>query len=370
MSRVVRTLGTGVSPYNGLANSTRPLPIARNQQDRPTSDAAGRAESGCSADVYAPEYAPHPTGFASIRSSISAEALPAVSIESFNPTAMSRFEWRPVFCSPGSLRLHRALEELGWTGGLDEFNDATTRLTHTSDAEPILITANGTILSGFGPWRSAVLDGRLGINCIERLLNEEESLQFILTHHQRRSGWNDFIRIRLALALEPHLQQRAVDNMRAGGRFKGSANLPEARYIDVRDEIANVAGVCPRNVSDVKTLLKVAHPRLTEGLQDGTLRIHRAIQFCKLPRAEQLEEFIRHSKERATNKVIRRSIPSPPKERADLDILAVLEALRCQESRQPGSVALRVSRHKRTVVLVGHDLLSGALSRRRELTLT
>jgi hypothetical protein len=27
----IRTLDTGVSPYNGLANSARPLPIARNQ---------------------------------------------------------------------------------------------------------------------------------------------------------------------------------------------------------------------------------------------------------------------------------------------------------------------------------------------------
>jgi hypothetical protein len=52
---------TGVSPYNGLANSTRPLPIARNQLDTITSDAPSRAESRCSAALYAPQYAPHPT---------------------------------------------------------------------------------------------------------------------------------------------------------------------------------------------------------------------------------------------------------------------------------------------------------------------
>ena len=57
----IRTLGTGVSPYNGLANSTRPLPIARNQSVTVTSGVLSRAESGCSADVYAPEYAPRPT---------------------------------------------------------------------------------------------------------------------------------------------------------------------------------------------------------------------------------------------------------------------------------------------------------------------
>jgi hypothetical protein len=308
-------------------------------------------------------------GFASIPSSISAEALSGVSIESFNPTAISRFEWRPVIRFPGSLRLHRALEDLGWTGEVDEFNDASTRRTHTSATEPILITTNGTILSGFGLWRLAVLDGRLGIDCIECTLNEEESLQFILTHHQRRTGWNDFIRIRLALTLEPRLQQTAVENMRTGGRFKGSANLPEARYIDVREEIAGVAGVCSRNVSDVKALLKVAHPRLIEGLQGGTLRIHRAIQFCKLPRAEQLEKFIHYCEERATNKVIRQSVPRPKETKTTPDTVAVLDSLQCLEARQPGTVTVRVGRHRRTVVLVGQDLLAGPPSQ-RELNLT
>ena len=45
----IRTLGTGVNRYNGLANSTRPLPIARSQSDTIISDVPSRAESGCSA---------------------------------------------------------------------------------------------------------------------------------------------------------------------------------------------------------------------------------------------------------------------------------------------------------------------------------
>src|ERR1035441_7068476 len=45
----------------------------------------------------------------------------------------------------------------------------------------------------------AVFDGRHEINCIEYPLSEDEALQFILTHHQTRCGWNAFVRIRLAL---------------------------------------------------------------------------------------------------------------------------------------------------------------------------
>jgi hypothetical protein len=270
---------------------------------------------------------------------------------------MSRQEGRSAVRPLKQLRLHPALEKLGWTGVVNEFNDAA-RLNDQAVPVPILITTNGTILAGFGRWRSAVLDGRDEINCIEYPLREDESLQFILAYHQTRYGWNAFVRICLALALELNLQQRALDNMRAGGKYKGSANLPEAQHIDVRQEIARVARVCPRYVSSVKTILEVARPQLIEALRDDTLKINRAIKFCKLPRAEQLEQFIRYSEERATNKVIRRTISRPKEESASLDVFAVLDALRSQEARQPGSVAVRVGRHKRTVVFLGQDQLA------------
>ena len=191
----------------------------------------------------------------------------------------------------------------------------------------------------------------------------------IISHHQPRRGWNAFIRIRLALKLEPYFQQRALDNMRAGGKYKGLANLPEAQQIDVRQEIARVAGVGARNVSNVRTILQTAHPRLIETLRDGTLTINRAIQFCKLPWAEQLEQFIRYSEERATNKVIRRSIARPKEENISPDVVTVLNALQQREGRQPGSVEVRVGRQQRTVVLIGQDLLTGPHSE-RELKLT
>jgi hypothetical protein len=263
--------------------------------------------------------------------------------------------------------MHRALEELGWTGVIDEFNDAA-RLTNPSVPEPILITTNGTILAGFGRLQLAVFESRDEIHCIEYPFSEDESLEFILTHHQTRCGWNDFVRIRLALTLEPNLQQRALDNMRIGGRYKGLANLPEARRIDVRQEIARAAGVCPRNVGNVKMILQTAHPRLIEALRDGTLTINRAIQFCGLPSPEQLEQFIRYSEERATNKVIRRSIARPKEKKNSHDVLKILDALQHQEARQPGSIAVRFGRHKQTVLHIGQDLFAGPPSQ-KELNL-
>jgi hypothetical protein len=296
--------------------------------------------------------------YATIRSGIAADVVCVPLPQSLNPTVMSRVEGRPVVRSPQELRLHPALEKLGWTSVIDEFNDAT-RLPILPVPEPILIATNGMILAGFGRWRAAIFSKRLELSCIEYPLSEEESLRFILIHHQIQRGWNDFVRIRLALTLMPSFRQRALDNMRAGGRYKGLANLPDVQRINVRQEIANVAAVCPRNVANVETILETAHPRLLEALLCGTLKINRAIQFCKLSRSEQLEQFIRYSEERATNKVIRRCIPQQKEKKASLDVAAVLDALRHQEAQQPGSVAVRVGRHKRTVVLIGQDLLAG-----------
>jgi hypothetical protein len=168
-----------------------------------------------------------------------AAVISASQPQHFNPTAMSRQEGRSAVRPLKQLRLHPALEKLGWTGGVNDFNDAA-RLNDQAVPVPILITTNGTILAGFGRWRWAVLEGRNEISCIEYPLGEDESLQFILAYHQTRYGWNAFVRIRLALALEPNLQLRALDNMRAGGKYKGSANLPEAQHIDVRQEIARI----------------------------------------------------------------------------------------------------------------------------------
>jgi hypothetical protein len=296
------------------------------------------------------------TAGSGLDSSNAVELLSGVAQQSFNPTAMSRLEGRPVVRLPEQLRLHRALERIGWTGVIEEFNDAARR-KNPSVPGPILITTNGTILAGFGRWRLAVFERRREIHCIEYALSEDESLQFILTHHQTRRGWNAFVRICLALTLEPHFQQRALDNIRAGGKHKGWANLPNLQRIEVRQEVANAAAVGARNVTSVKALLKLAHPRLIEALRDGALTINRAIQFCKLSGAEQLEQFICYSEERATNKVIRRTIARPKEEKTSLHAVTVLNALQHQEVLQPGSVVVRVGRHHRTVILVGRDLL-------------
>jgi hypothetical protein len=99
-------------------------------------------------------------------------------------------------------------------------------------------------------------------------------------------------------------------------------------------------------------------------LQEGTLTINRAMQFCKLPQGEQLQGFIRYSEESATTKVIRRAIARGKEKEISREVGAVLDALQQQEARHPGSVVVRVGRFQRTVILVGQDLLTGPYSQK------
>src|SRR5262245_35592923 len=184
-----------------------------------------------------------------------------------------------VVCPPEQLHLHPALVRLNLIDSVVEINQAA-RLEGLSLQEPILISTNHTIISGFRAWRTAINHGRTAVDCIEYSASDEEAIQLLLLRHQRGHIWNDFNRIRLALELEPYFQAKALANQRRGGQFKGSANLPRAENIDVRQDIARLAGVGSRNVSNVKTILEKAHPRLIDALHNGALSIHRAAQWC------------------------------------------------------------------------------------------
>ena len=80
----------------------------------------------------------------------------------------------------------------------------------------------------------------------------------------------------MAQELEPWLREKARSNKQAGGQQKGSSNLTEADKLDVRSEIAAVAGVSTGNVSKVKQLLLHAQPALLQALREGEVSIHRA----------------------------------------------------------------------------------------------
>jgi hypothetical protein len=155
------------------------------------------------------------------------------------------------------------------------------------------------------------------------------------------------------LALVPLFQERALENMRAGGKYKGLAKLPDAQTIDVREQIAAIAGVGARNVANVQLILNRAHPRIKDALRDSRLSINRAVQLCKLPYFKQPEEFIRSTEERARKKVIRRAIAEETT--TSPDVLALLSDLLQRETQHPGSVLVKIGPDQTTVFLTVRD---------------
>lgn len=111
-------------------------------------------------------------------------------------------------------------------------------------------------------------DGEHDIDCFEHSLNLEQALELILTYHRPRQGWNDFVRICLALTLKSGFQQKAFANMRAGGTNKGFTSLLKADRINVCREIAKLAGTGSTNAGEVETILRKAHPSIIAALHE------------------------------------------------------------------------------------------------------
>ena len=266
-----------------------------------------------------------------------------------------RDDGRTVLRSPEELRIHPALEEAGFCAFLPELQEVARCQNPVLPEQPVLVTHSGVILAGFGRWRMAVSRRVPTIECLEYTLSDEDAPQFMLSLQKRVSHWNPFIRIRLALKLEGALQQRALRNMQMGGKYKGSATLPKAAQIDVREQIAAIAGAGGRNVSKVKEILEKGHPRVLGELANGSISINRAHQFCRLPFAKQLEALTEDYCDRVPGD-IEGALLWQSKENRPLEASAVLKSLQQQEEHQPGSVSIQFSRRKRSVILAGEDV--------------
>ena len=279
------------------------------------------------------------------------------------PPDATKLDVRPVTLLPKQLRLHPAFEQVTGTSTIDDLNYAglVKNEATANQAIPVLISKQGIILDGIGRWRIALLEGTPEIHCIEYEVGEDEALSFILSRHRARRQWNRFVLIRLALTLEPALQERALRNMQAGGRFKGSAKLPDAQHIDVREKIGNLAGVSAHYVSDVKAILPAAHSKLIEALTSGTLSIPRALRLIKYPKPEQLLRFAQEFEERSIDKVIRKCVRTSDRAEAQPDVIGILQALLELEMESPGSVRLKHLRGASAKCFVVQDLSTSGL---------
>lgn len=135
-------------------------------------------------------------------------------------------------------------------------------------------------------------------------MSEEEALLHLIEKNRGSKGINDFIRILLALELEPWFRTRAKSNQRRGGREKGSSQLTEADRLDVRREISRAAGVSVGNVSKVKRILVDGVPELQDALRLGEIHISRAEAWARNSPTGQRRRLADHRHRRGIHRTI------------------------------------------------------------------
>lgn len=206
--------------------------------------------------------------------------------------------------------------------------------------EPITITQDGLIVKGYALWHLALQQKRDTVLCLERQMTQQEALLNLIWDHRRSNGLNDFVRVLLALELEPWFQRRAKSNQRVGGRLKGLSNLTEVDRIDVREEIASAAGVSTGNVTKVRQLQACAAPELIEAVRTGEVSIDRAWKWSKSSASSQRDSVRWYRAQRGVHITIRSLIAKHRSEcdRASVglrDILRGIAALRDDERLTP-----------------------------------
>lgn len=248
---------------------------------------------------------------------------------------------------------------------------AVAELDDLAFREPLAITQDHIILDGFARWTLARLRGRSTLACIEYEMSEAEALQNILQRHRRSSGLNDFIRICLALELEPFLKSKGRAKQQAGGQNKGSSILTKAERLDVREEIARIAGVSVGNVTKVKQLTSTTHSDIIKALREKELSIHRAWLWRKQSPEEQREKLWLNQSKRGISKTIRHLLSPylPKNSHTALNVGHLIKLVSALQSGTLGSVRLVSINVPGKIVLVTEELLR-TLEAQEELAFT
>lgn len=144
--------------------------------------------------------------------------------------------------------------------------------------------------------------------------------------------------------------------MQRGGKYKGLATLPKAAQTHIREQIAAIAGVGGRNVGKVKEILEKGHPRIIGELVNGSISINRAHLVCRLPLGTQVEALTEGYCDKVVREIEDVLLFRQGQDAPRLGATLVMNSLKEQELQHPGSISVRISRSKRSVILVGEDL--------------
>jgi hypothetical protein len=214
-------------------------------------------------------------------------------------------KYAPLICCPiGELRPHPSYAR-------HKLSVDASKLSYLSErgdlafCDPIVVTRDRIVIDGYARLELAKRKGVPTLNCIERDLTLEEALEELLRAHCPSRGLTSFVRIELALDLEPYFREKALMNQQAGGQDKGLSKLTRAQQVDTRREIARLAGVGSGNVRKVKNILTHACSSLMQAARTQEVSINLADRWSHKPHVEQKECLRRSRIERGLKRTAR-----------------------------------------------------------------
>ena len=233
---------------------------------------------------------------------------------------------------------------------------------------PLIITRNRLIVDGYGRWELAKRKDRPTLPCVEYELPEQQALKWLIQTHRTSQGLSDFIRIELALDLEPYFPEKAALNQQAGGRGKGLSKLTAAERVNSRGEVARVAHVSLGNVHKVKHILTHACSSLLEAARTEEISINLADKWSHTPEAVQQENLRRLRIERGIRKKARQLVAAHSAElsKADEPVFRVSDLVRIvnqltniapEQSNELGSIEVNLVSGPGRAIFVTEELL-------------
>jgi hypothetical protein len=244
-------------------------------------------------------------------------------------------------------------------------------------SHPIFITQDNCVIDGYVRWELAKRKGRPTLICFEYEGTSEQALEELIRRHRRFQGLTDFIRIELALDLEPYFKDKARMNLRDGGRFKGLSKLTTAEKVNSRTEIARVAQVSVGNVHKVKHILTHACSAIKEAARTDEISINLADKWSHEPDRKQQEHLRLTRIKRGIRKKAQQSVAelasldnsqSNPRIFRLSDLMAMTRGLKevaPEASRELDSVEVKIVGGPGRAIFVTQELMS-ALSQPRE----
>jgi hypothetical protein len=199
------------------------------------------------------------------------------------------------------IRPHPAVRALGYNPTAVELEQVRQHW-ETARSEPLTLTHQKTIIDGHKRWFVARERGIATLPCVMLAISDDEALDQILARASAKNWWKPGRRICLALTREAALSEPARENQRTGGRKKDPSTLTKAQHIDVRREIARMAGVGTGSVTKFKGILAAGCPLLKQEALRDAISIDAAWKISKLDHDEQMRELGRRASKRRGRK--------------------------------------------------------------------